>query len=59
MKKLTLLAIALAGTCALAADFQANPVPALGQNAKDSKAFDPAGKGPRILFIGKIGRAHV
>ena len=31
-------------------DLQANPVPAIGQNAEDQKAFDPAKKGPRVLF---------
>jgi len=50
------VALALAG--AFAADFQANPVPALGQNAKDQKAFDPTGKGPRILFIGNSITKH-
>ena len=41
-----------------AADFQANPVPALGQNAKDQKAFDSAGTGPRILFVGNSITLH-
>ena len=50
------VAIALAG--AFAADFQANPVPALGQNAKDQKAFDPAKKGPRVLFVGNSIARH-
>ena len=51
-----LMALALAPV--FAADFQANPVPALGQNAKDNKAFDPAGKGPRILFVGNSITLH-
>ncbi len=53
-----LLAFALAHACAFAADFQANPVPALGQNAKDRKAFDPDGKGPRVLFVGNSITLH-
>ena len=39
-------------------DLQANPVPALGQNAKDQKAFDPAKKGPRVLFVGNSITLH-
>ena len=60
MKRRTFLAATLAGAALLAAGdpFQANPVPALGQNASDQKAFDPAGKGPRILFIGNSITLH-
>ncbi len=39
-------------------DLQANPVPAIGQNAKDQKAFDPAKKGPRVLFVGNSITLH-
>lgn len=39
-------------------DFQANPVPALGQNARDNTAFDPSGKGPRVLFVGNSITRH-
>ena len=44
MKKILIaLALAASAFCVAAADdLQANPVPALGQNAKDQKAFDPA-----------------
>ncbi len=41
-----------------ASDFQYNPVPALGQNAKDQAAFDPEGTGPRILFVGNSITLH-
>ena len=41
-----------------AARFAANPVPALGQNAQDQKAYDPAKKGPRILFVGNSITLH-
>ena len=59
MKMIVVAALALAGMVNAAAnDFQANPVPALGQNAKDQKAFDPAGKGPRVLFIGNSITKH-
>jgi len=39
-------------------DLQANPVPALGQNAKDQKTFDPAKSGPRVLFVGNSITLH-
>ena len=35
-----------------------NPVPAIGQNAEDQKAFDPAKKGPRVLFVGNSITLH-
>jgi len=41
-----------------AADLQYNPVPALGQNAKDQAVFDPDGTGPRILFVGNSITLH-
>ena len=46
--------------CAVAKsdDLQANPVPAIGQNAKDQKVFDPAKKGPRVLFVGNSITLH-
>ena len=53
---ISLLTLTLASV--FAADFQANPVPALGQNAKDQKAFDSAGTGPRILFVGNSITLH-
>ena len=58
------LAVVLQFVCASclaggpADDLQANPVPALGQNAKDQKAFDPAKKGPRVLFVGNSITLH-
>lgn len=42
----------------LAADTQANPVPALGQNAADVKAYSEAKKGPRVLFVGNSITLH-
>ena len=57
MKRI-ILSVLLVGIGAVAADFQANPVPALGQNAKDQKAFDPAKKGPRVLFVGNSITLH-
>ena len=45
-------------TQAEADDLQANPVPAIGQNAKDQKAFDAAKKGPRVLFVGNSITLH-
>lgn len=53
----TIAAAALADTSA-ADRFQANPVPALGQNAKNQNAFDPEGTGPRILFVGNSITLH-
>ncbi len=41
-----------------AAAFQENPVPALGQNARNRTAFDPTKKGPRVLFIGNSITLH-
>lgn len=39
-------------------DTQANPVPALGQNAADITAFDQNKKGPRVLFVGNSITLH-
>ncbi len=60
MRKIAAVAVAALALCGAAADddFQANPVPAIGQNAKDSKAFDPAKKGPRVLFVGNSITLH-
>ena len=41
-----------------ATDFQANPVPALGQNAKDQMSFDETKTGPRVLFVGNSITLH-
>ncbi len=41
-----------------AAAFQENPVPAIGQNAQNRTAFDPAKKGPRVLFVGNSITLH-
>ncbi len=51
-------AMACAPAFAAADDLQANPVPALGQNAKDQRSFDPAKKGPRVLFVGNSITRH-
>ena len=65
--KMKLTAILVAAMAALttnaytqaeADDLQANPVPAIGQNAKDQKAFDAAKKGPRVLFVGNSITLH-
>lgn len=63
MKNITMALVSTITAAALAdgvpADrFQANPVPALGQNAKNQKAFDPEGTGPRILFVGNSITLH-
>ena len=60
LKFASLAAILFAGVfgAAQAADFQENPVPAIGQNAKDKTAFDPAKKGPRVLFVGNSITLH-
>lgn len=60
MKTIMTFGVALAASLAGAAapDFQENPVPALGQNAKDQKAFDAAKKGPRVLFVGNSITLH-
>ena len=49
---------AVPATNAQSDDLQANPVPAIGQNAEDQKAFDPAKKGPRVLFVGNSITLH-
>ena len=58
MKKMLLVVLAVAGLVAGADDLQANPVPALGQNAQNQTAFDPAKKGPRVLFVGNSITLH-
>lgn len=59
MKKTMMMVLAAAlAVCAWAEDFQANPVPALGQNAQNQTAFDAAKKGPRVLFVGNSITLH-
>ena len=58
MKKMLLTVVAISGLIAGAEDFQANPVPALGQNAQNQTAFDSAKKGPRVLFVGNSITLH-
>lgn len=60
MKRMAMLMAAALALCAAAAadDFQDNPVPAIGQNAQDRRAFDPAKKGPRVLFVGNSITLH-
>ena len=60
MKRIMAFGVALAASLAGAAtpDFQENPVPALGQNARNQTAFDAAKKGPRVLFVGNSITRH-
>ena len=58
MKKMLMVVLAVAAGMAGANDFQANPVPALGQNARNQTAFDAAKKGPRVLFVGNSITLH-
>ncbi len=58
MRFASLLMMALVATMVVANDFQANPVPALGQNAKNQTAFDATKKGPRVLFVGNSITLH-
>ena len=53
----TIVVTALAASAA-ADRFQDNPVPALGQNASDQRAYDPDGTGPRVLFVGNSITLH-
>ncbi len=53
-----LMAVALVATMVVANDFQANPVPALGQNAQNQTVFDATKKGPRVLFVGNSITLH-
>ena len=53
-----LLLAVFAGEVRAAEDLQANPVPAIGQNAKDQTYFDAAKRGPRVLFIGNSITLH-
>lgn len=58
-KKIVVLAVVLAALMGLRADdFQANPVPAIGQNAKNQTAYDASKKGPRVLFVGNSITLH-
>ncbi|MGN0833188.1 MAG: SGNH/GDSL hydrolase family protein [Kiritimatiellia bacterium] len=60
MKQLILammVAAAAAGTKA-EEDLQANPVPAIGQNAQNQTAFDATKQGPRVLFVGNSITLH-
>ena len=58
MKKMLMVVLVVAAGMAGANDFQANPVPALGQNARNQTAFDAAKKGPRVLFVGNSITLH-
>lgn len=59
MKKVVFAMMMAAGLAAAAAeDLQANPVPALGQNAANQTAFDATKKGPRVLFVGNSITLH-
>lgn len=58
MKKMLMVVLAVVAGMAGANDFQANPVPALGQNARNQTAFDAAKKGPRVLFVGNSITLH-
>ncbi len=59
MRGIMLVMVAMAVLAGVAADdFQANPVPALGQNAKNQTVFDATKKGPRVLFVGNSITLH-
>ena len=59
MKKIVCAMMVVAGVAAAAAeDLQANPVPAIGQNAANQTAFDATKKGPRVLFVGNSITLH-
>lgn len=59
MKKIVCAMMVVAGLAAAAAeDLQANPVPAIGQNAANQTAFDATKKGPRVLFVGNSITLH-
>ena len=58
MKKAIVMMAVAAVAVAMADDFQANPVPAIGQNAKDQTVFDATKKGPRVLFVGNSITLH-
>ncbi|MGN0848034.1 MAG: SGNH/GDSL hydrolase family protein [Kiritimatiellia bacterium] len=53
-----MVALTAVAACAGANDFQANPVPAIGQNAQNQTAFDVGKKGPRVLFVGNSITLH-
>ena len=59
MKKIVCAMMVVAGVAAaVAEDLQANPVPAIGQNAANRTAFDATKKGPRVLFVGNSITLH-
>ena len=58
MKKIVFAVLVAACAVAQAEDLQANPVPALGQNAANQTAFDASKKGPRVLFVGNSITLH-
>ena len=59
MKKIALSVMVVAAMMGLKAeDLQANPVPAIGQNAQNQTAFDATKKGPRVLFVGNSITLH-
>ena len=58
MKKIVFAVLMAACAVAQAEDLQANPVPALGQNAANQTAFDATKKGPRVLFVGNSITLH-
>ena len=58
MKKIVLATMMAVCALAQAEDLQANPVPALGQNAANRTAFDATKKGPRVLFVGNSITLH-
>ncbi|MGN0852740.1 MAG: SGNH/GDSL hydrolase family protein [Kiritimatiellia bacterium] len=59
MKKIAFaMMVAAAAAGMKAEDLQANPVPAIGQNAQNQTAFDATKKGPRVLFVGNSITLH-
>lgn len=58
MKKIVFALAMAAAMGAVAEDLQANPVPAIGQNAANQTAFDATKKGPRVLFVGNSITLH-
>ena len=58
MKKMLMVVLVVVAGMAGANDFQANPVSALGQNARNQTAFDATKKGPRVLFVGNSITLH-
>ena len=59
MKQMVLALLATAAAAGIKAeDLQANPVPAIGQNAQNQTVFDATKKGPRVLFVGNSITLH-